>query len=252
MPELPKRKVGVVACSGEELPEGTVTRLSALQVLGELRPAQTVTICLPLFLAGGEGDRAFARFYPTITVDGCERRCAARATELYSNRPAASLVVPDFVAAHGLPAPTGRRQPSAASQEVATALAAEIAARVDALLAVSWSRSQGTFLTATDQEPVRDEDRQADITSAPCACGSGVPMTTVALGERKIQVLALEPVMAQAYGQGLRATVDIANQIMPTVRIYNAIATADDEAYLQAVELAWRAYCGHQAEAARG
>src|SRR5512136_2886997 len=78
MPSLPQRKVGIVACSGEELPEGTVTRLAALKVLEDLRPAQTVTICLPLFLAGGEGDRAFARFYPTIDIDGCEKRCAAR------------------------------------------------------------------------------------------------------------------------------------------------------------------------------
>ena len=58
-------------------------RLAALKVLEQLRPNDTVTICLPLFLAGGEGDRAFAKFYPTIAVDGCEKRCAARATELY-------------------------------------------------------------------------------------------------------------------------------------------------------------------------
>ena len=81
MPELPGRKVGIVACSGEELAEGTVTRLAALEVLEQRRPGETVTICLPLFLAGGEGDRAFARFYPTIALDGCDVRCAARATE---------------------------------------------------------------------------------------------------------------------------------------------------------------------------
>src|SRR5512136_1803129 len=78
MPELTKKKVGIIACSGEELAEGTVTRLAALKVLEQLRPADTVTICLPLFLAGGEGDRAFARFYPTLAIDGCEKRCAAR------------------------------------------------------------------------------------------------------------------------------------------------------------------------------
>jgi hypothetical protein len=103
MPDLPQRKVGIVACSGEELPEGTITRLAALKVLEELRPAQTVTICLPLFLAGGEGDRAFAKFYPTIAVDGCEKRCAARATELYSNKPAA------LRQAQGRQPPGGRR-----------------------------------------------------------------------------------------------------------------------------------------------
>jgi hypothetical protein len=62
MPELPKRKVGLVSCSGEEMAEGTITRLATLKVLESLRPEATVTICLPLFLAGGEGDRAFARF----------------------------------------------------------------------------------------------------------------------------------------------------------------------------------------------
>ena len=34
MPELPQKKVGIIACSGEELPEGTVTRLAALRGAG--------------------------------------------------------------------------------------------------------------------------------------------------------------------------------------------------------------------------
>src|SRR5512134_4052511 len=101
MPDLPKKKVGIVACSGEEMAEGTVTRLAALKVLEQLRPSDTVTICLPLFLAGGEGDRAFARFYPTIAIDGCELRCAARATEMYSGKPAASFVVTELVEQNG-------------------------------------------------------------------------------------------------------------------------------------------------------
>ena len=83
MVDLPQKKVGIVACSGEEIAEGTVTRLAALKVLDQLRPKDTVTICLPLFLAGGEGDRAFARFYPTIAVDGCELRCAARNRDVF-------------------------------------------------------------------------------------------------------------------------------------------------------------------------
>ena len=94
MPELPKKKVGIVSCSGEELAEGTVTRLAALKVLEQLRPADTVTICLPLFLAGGQGDRAFARFYPTIAIDGCDQRCAARSTEPVERRASASASRP--------------------------------------------------------------------------------------------------------------------------------------------------------------
>src|SRR5574339_256147 len=108
MPNLPKKKIGIVSCSGEELAEGTVTRLAALQVLEQLRPKDTVTICLPLFLAGGEGDRAFARFYPTIAIDGCEKRCAARGTEMYSGKPAAQVLVTDIVAEHGLDQAQGK------------------------------------------------------------------------------------------------------------------------------------------------
>src|SRR5512136_1939734 len=117
MPSLPERKVGIIACSGEEIAEGTVTRLAALKVLHELRRGQTVTICLPLFLAGGEGDRAFAKLHPTITVDGCDLRCAARRTEKYSSEPAASLVVNELVAECGLERPKGRRRWNVAGQK---------------------------------------------------------------------------------------------------------------------------------------
>ena len=110
MPDLMERKVGIVSCSGEELAEGTVARLAALKVLNELRPRDTVTICLPLFLAGGAGDRAFARLHPTITVDGCDLRCAAHGTEKYSSKPAASLVVNELVAECGLGRPEGHRR----------------------------------------------------------------------------------------------------------------------------------------------
>ena len=80
MAVLPKKKVGLISCSGEEFPEGTLARMATLRVLEQLRPNDTVTLCLPLFLAGNDKERAFGRFYPTIAVDGCDKRCAARAT----------------------------------------------------------------------------------------------------------------------------------------------------------------------------
>lgn len=234
MPDLPQRKVGIVACSGEELAEGAVTRLASLKVLEELRPAQTVTICLPLFLAGGEGDRAFARFYPTIAVDGCEKRCAARATELFSNRPAASFVVGDVVAQQGLPRPDGLRRPSAANRAAAEALAEAIAAEVDRLIAVRWSRSQGAIL-----EP----DAPRAVTTAACACGSGIPITTVQVGGRAVQIMALAPILELAYGQGLRAGDPVSGRVMETVRVYNAVPGEEEALWTEAVSLAWHAFC---------
>jgi hypothetical protein len=235
MPSLPQRKVGIVACSGEELPGGLVTRLAALKVLEDLRPAQTVTICLPLFLAGGEGDRAFARFYPTIALDGCEKRCAARATELYSNKPAAEFTVDEIVARRALPSPGGLRRLTPESRAVVDALAEEIAAEVDHLIAVRWSRSQGAIL-----EP---EATSAPVETAACACGSGIPVTTVQLDGRTVEILALAPILELAYGQGLRATGPVPDRIMETVRLYNAIPAGDEALWERAVGVAWRDFC---------
>lgn len=246
MPGLPKRKVGIVACSGEELPGGMVTRQATLKVLEQLRPDETVTICLPLFLAGGEGDRAFARFYPTIAVDGCAKRCAARGAELYSNKPAASIVVDDLVTQMNLPQPQGLRRLTPESQPVVEALAGAIASEVDHLMAVRWSRTEGSILSGgPDAATV---STASAVSTAACACGSGIPVTTVELGGRTVSIMALEPIMALAYVQGLRADSGLPAQVLQTVQVYNEVAAEDETWYAQAVELAWRSYCSERAE----
>jgi DGC domain len=134
MPELPRKKIGLISCSGEELPEGTVTRRAVRQVLETLRPDETVTLCLPLFLAGGEGERSFARTYPTIAVDGCDKRCAARATERYSAKPAASIVVTEIAEQCGGPDIGTARRLTEPGLRLAAAVAAKIAEETDRLL----------------------------------------------------------------------------------------------------------------------
>lgn len=256
MPSLPQRKVGIVACSGEEMAEGAVTRLAALKVLEELRPSDTVTICLPLFLAGGEGDRAFAKFYPTIAIDGCGKRCAARATELYSNKPAASILLDDLLAERGLSRPQGLRRLTPESQPAVDALAEAIAAEVDQLMATRWSRAEGKVLEPETSQP-------AMVSSAGCACGSGIPVTRVQVNGRAVEIMALEPILEMAYGQGLRA-VGLARsgdrpeqqgiipaQLMDTVRLYNTIPVDEDALYTEAVAIAWQSYCAEK-EPTRG
>jgi len=165
MPEDPRSKAGIIACSGEELAEGTVSRLAALKVLHSLRPHDTVTLCLPLFLAGGPEDRTFARLHPTITVDGCDLRCAARATELYSDKPAASLVVNELIAEQQLGKPEGRRQLNEAGRQAVEATAERIAALVDTLLDQE-RRASDTAGGAGD--PARHEEGGDG-----CCCRSG-------------------------------------------------------------------------------
>jgi uncharacterized metal-binding protein len=134
MPDLPRKKVGLIACSGEELPEGTVTRRAVRKVLETLRPGETVTLCLPLFLAGGEGERAFARFYPIIAVDGCDEHCAARATETYSAKPVASIVVTDIAKACGCGAIGTARRLNELGLRLADMVAGKIVDETDRLL----------------------------------------------------------------------------------------------------------------------
>ena len=85
-------KVGIISCSGEALPEGTISRLATRRVLELLRPGQTVTLCLPLFLAGNEAERNFAKTHPTITIDGCEKQCARWGTEEHSGPVSGALI----------------------------------------------------------------------------------------------------------------------------------------------------------------
>ncbi len=57
-------KVGIICCSGEKIPGGTISRLATRRVLELLRPQTTVTLCLPLFLAGEEAGTPFCPTAP--------------------------------------------------------------------------------------------------------------------------------------------------------------------------------------------
>jgi uncharacterized metal-binding protein len=131
--EVMTRKVGIVSCSGEDLPGGTVSRLASRKVLEELKPGESVTICLPLFIAGGEEERSFAQKFPTITVDGCEKRCAQKSTEALSGKPGKSLLITEILKKRGLAAPIRRRNLGPEEREAVQAVAEEIAQTVEEL-----------------------------------------------------------------------------------------------------------------------
>lgn len=229
MPDLPQKKVGIVACSGEELPEGTVTRLAALKVLEELRPGDTVTICLPLFLAGGEGDRAFARFYPTIAIDGCDKRCAARATEMYSGKPAAGVIVSDLVVANALGELEGKRRLNDSGQQAIELTAQHVAALVDDLLGKRWDRRAGAFAEAAADSPTQEP------VQATCSCGSGIPVQKVVINGKPVTLIALPLIFEQLREAGKAPDGDTAQELLQTVKVYNSISTKDEAAYTAAL-----------------
>ena len=246
MPDLPQKKVGIVACSGEELPEGTVTRLAALRVLEELRPHDTVTICLPLFLAGGEGDRAFARFYPTIAIDGCDLRCAARATEAHSGKPAASVVVSELAGLHGLDPILGRRRLNEAGQQAVAETADTVADLVDTLLERKWSRREARFV---DGEAEVRAVAQAQ-TAASCACGSGIPVQTVRIDGEPVTLIALPAIFEQFQQQGKQPSPATNVELLEAVKIYNEVPAAMEPGYRAALAREYTAHCRTEETAA--
>jgi uncharacterized metal-binding protein len=127
-------KVGIICCSGEDLPEGTISRVATRLVLEKLRPDQTVTLCLPLFLAGGEDERAFARVFPTIAVDGCSKKCAEAGTKKFSGKPVATILVSKVMKRYPHLKVKSREKLEPQEMELATKVAEEIAKKVDEIL----------------------------------------------------------------------------------------------------------------------
>jgi uncharacterized metal-binding protein len=131
---LAKGKVGIICCSGEDLTEGTISRVAVRMVLEKLRPDKTVTLCLPLFLAGGEEERGFARLFPTIAIDGCDKKCAAIGTAKYSGKPAATIMVSEILKKHSEVKAVSHATLNAEEMKVAMEVAEEIAKKVDEIL----------------------------------------------------------------------------------------------------------------------
>lgn len=244
MPDLPQKKVGIVACSGEELAEGTVTRLAALKVLEQLRPGDTVTICLPLFLAGGEGDRAFARFYPTIAVDGCDKRCAARATEQFSGKPAASVVVSDLVVEYGLGQPEGKRRLNENGLQAVERTASQVAGLVDELLGKPWSRRTGAFVEAAPKaEP-------EEVVEATCSCQSNIPIQKVMINGQTVSLVALPLIFEQFRAAGKTLGDGVIKELLDVVRIYNEVPAGADDDYAAALAHEYAVYCDQKGTSA--
>ncbi len=235
MPSVPRSKVGIVACSGEEYAEGTVARLAALKVLNELRRGETVTICLPLFLAGGEGDRQFARNHPTITVDGCDLRCAARGTEMYSGKPAASLVVNEVLAERGLPRAGCRRRLDEAGRRAVEVTAERLAELVDA--------AQGRAGPRSADEMPQESDDAGEVT---CSCGSGIPVTKLQIEGALVEVTTLPAIFRQLRDARADAERGFADKLLATVKIYNEVPPTSEPAWRDVLLREYEAWCGRE------
>jgi len=144
-------KVGIISCSGEELAVGTISRSAVRRVLEVLRPHDAVTLCLPLLLAGNEGERNFARTHPTITIDGCDKLCARFGTEKHGGPVACSLVVPEILGDRATSCSRSLRDWSQADEQAVAIVADRIAAEIDALMGTTAPRLSSTPTRRTSE-----------------------------------------------------------------------------------------------------
>jgi uncharacterized metal-binding protein len=220
-------KVGIISCAGEEIAEGTISRLAVRRVLEHLRPGQTVSICLPLFLAGNEGEREFARKYPTITIDGCDKQCARWGTEKYSGPVSAALVVTEIL--KDAPSLSGAR--SGRDLTEADLAAVELVAQ---RLAEALDQAIGT--PAGDQ-PV------AVGASLACCCAAGIPSGTIQVNGKTVEIAALPLIFRQCQEDRVPAeSPETGARLLDVVRIYHEIADGEESAYASALADAYRGY----------
>lgn len=221
-------KVGIIACSGEEIPGGTLSRLATRRVLELLRPQSTVTLCLPLFLAGEEQERRFARQHPTITVDGCDKLCAKRGTERYSGRVAASLVVTEILGDRVERCHRSARDFDQEDEQAVWILADRIAAEVDSLAGVM---------------PAGQPSGGAGAVSCGCSCGAPPAEATIQFDGRTVVVNGLPLIFDHLFRQGLRPEGGCADRLLETVRIYHEVPDGEQDLYCDALAAAYGEYC---------
>jgi uncharacterized metal-binding protein len=135
-------KVMIVPCSGIGKSYGTVAREGAYKVTEDLRPETTQLVPLSLLVLGDEATRAEVAGAPAITIDGCKLACAMKMVAQSGGTVAQELSVLDVFRRHRDLKPAGIAELNEGGQHLAGALADEVVALVDALIANPQSKEE--------------------------------------------------------------------------------------------------------------
>jgi uncharacterized metal-binding protein len=129
------RRVLVVPCSGIGKTYGTVSREAAYEVVEDARPEATSLVALSLLVLGDADARAAVRAHPAVTIDGCKLGCAAKMVEESGGTVAQGIAVLDVYRRNRELKPQGIAELNEGGMLLAHAVAEEIAAVVDEVLA---------------------------------------------------------------------------------------------------------------------
>ncbi|MBM4017477.1 MAG: hypothetical protein FJ288_03970 [Planctomycetes bacterium] len=95
-------KVAVLPCTGIGQAVGTIARQAAYRVCEDLRPRETVLVCLPALVKGVQEDLDMVAECPVVVIEGCKECCATYALAARSAAPSATVSVPEAMKGKGL------------------------------------------------------------------------------------------------------------------------------------------------------
>jgi uncharacterized metal-binding protein len=127
------KRLVIMPCSGIGKTYGSVSREAAYEVTQDLRPASTELVALSLLVLGDEAARAAVADALTITIDGCQLACATKMVKASGGTVAKDYAVLEVYRRYRQFKPQGIAELNEGGQQLAQALAQEIAQAVDAL-----------------------------------------------------------------------------------------------------------------------
>jgi uncharacterized metal-binding protein len=137
------RKVIIVPCSGIGKTYGTVSREAAYNVTEDLRPEGTRLVALSKLVLGEEETCSIVAGKPAITIDGCKLACATKMVQESGGKVVRDYAVLDVYRRYKHFKPQGIARLNEGGENLAQALAEEIAQVVDELNAASGGDENG-------------------------------------------------------------------------------------------------------------
>jgi uncharacterized metal-binding protein len=126
-----KLKALIIPCSGIGKTYGSVAREAAFWVTEDLRPEETHLLPLSLLVLGEEETQETLARVPVIAIDGCKLSCAAKVAAGKGVKVDHALQVLDVFRRYRDLKPDGIAELNEAGNQLAQALAEEVAVLVD-------------------------------------------------------------------------------------------------------------------------
>lgn len=129
-----KNKIAILPCTGIGQAVGTIARQAAYHVCEDLRPDDTLLVCLPALVKGVQEDIDMIRACPVVVVEGCRECCGTYALKLQHGSPSAVISVAAVIKGKNLKIKrSARRQLTQPEQDAVGLVTKGVVAEIDKL-----------------------------------------------------------------------------------------------------------------------